>query len=82
MKVKKDCYPIGMRQTTLDMLNEQEPVKICGYEYRAGYALEAIDPVAFRIAVCDYLDILVEDGALIEIDSKYFWADDVETEGA
>lgn len=42
-----------------DYLNDsEEPVTICGLEYAAGYALEQVDPVAFRCALNDWVDSL------------------------
>lgn len=52
-----------------DMLDEcYEPVNICGYEYPAGKALEAVDPVAYRCGRADYESSLYEDGY-----NEYHW---------
>jgi len=39
--------------------------------------LEAVDPVAFRIGVSEYADSEIEDGRLIELNSKYYRLDGV-----
>lgn len=40
-----------------EYLDENEPeVVICGLEYSAGYALQEVDPIAFRGAYLDWLD--------------------------
>lgn len=45
-----------------EMLNEcYGDVNICGYEYSAAYALEQIDPIAYRCGMSDYYDSLYSD---------------------
>lgn len=42
-----------------DHLDEsEETVTICGHEYAAGYALEQVDPTAFRCGMNDWIDSL------------------------
>lgn len=42
-----------------EYLNESEEwVTVCGHEYAAGNVLEAIDPIAFRCGMNDWIDSL------------------------
>lgn len=42
-----------------DYLNDSEDTAtICGHEYAAGYALEQVDPTAFRCGMVDWIDTL------------------------
>lgn len=38
-----------------DFLNDDEPIRIGGLQYSAGFVQRRVDPVAFR---CDYLDYI------------------------
>lgn len=52
-----------------DMLNVNfDTVNICGHEYEQGTALQAVDPVAFRTALSDWIDSECQDGNLIILD--------------
>jgi len=45
-----------------EMLNDcYEVVSVCGYDYDPGYLLKAVDPVAFRVGVSDYMSMVEED---------------------
>lgn len=45
-----------------EMLDEvYGTINICGYEYSASYALEKIDPIAYRCCMTDYADSCYED---------------------
>lgn len=43
-------------------LDEWEVVRICGYEYSPSVALKAVDPVAYRCGLVDYINFLTCDG--------------------
>ncbi len=64
----------------MEFLNDvYEPVNICGMEYDAGNALEAIDPVAFRCGLSDYeseIQSELEDAIESEDDSEIEWLDE------
>lgn len=48
-------------------------------EFDAGRALKKLDPIAYDLGKSEWLNCEVyEDGALIEIDSTYYFAHDVE----
>lgn len=54
-------------------------VTICGMKYSAGTALEACDPVAFRISLGDYeseIQAELEDAIENEDDSDIEWIDE------
>lgn len=54
-------------------------VTICGMTYSAGAALEACDPVAFRVALGDYeseIQSELEDAIENEDDSEIEWAEE------
>lgn len=45
-----------------DMLDDCYPMAdICGYDYRPSYALELVDPIAYRCGFDDYTDSLYDD---------------------
>lgn len=45
-----------------EMLDEvYGTIDICGYEYSASYALEQIDPIAYRCGMSDYADSCYDD---------------------
>ena len=64
----------------MEFLSEvYEPVIICGMEYDAGRALEAIDPIAFRCGLNDYeseIQSELEDAIESEDDSGIEWMDE------
>lgn len=74
--ISKDHY--------MELLNDvYEPVSICGMEYDAGRALEAIDPVAFRCGLSDYeseIQSELEDAIESEDDSEIEWTEEPEEE--
>ena len=50
-----------------DMLDEvYGVVTIGGYHYHTSYALEAVDPIAYRVGMHEYADSLAEDGEKVE----------------
>ncbi len=36
--------------------------------YSASHVLKSTDPIAYRMSVGEYVDVLIEDGELIEVD--------------
>lgn len=60
-----------------DLLNEFEPVKIGGYEFLQGDALEKLDPIAFRQGALDHADSLLSDGILAEDDAGELYYVDI-----
>lgn len=64
----------------MEFLNDvYDPVTICGMSYDAGTALEALDPVAFRISLGDYeseIQAELEDAIENEDDSDIEWIDE------
>ena len=73
---------VDTEDLTLEMLNEiWGIVNVCGFDWEAGYLLLKVDRVAFRQAELDYIDGLVSDGILVEVeDGEYVWKDDYESE--
>ena len=70
---------VDAKRNYLEMLNDcYEPVKICGYEYAQGDALLAIDPVAFRCGLADYISAQLDDEIWVEIQGDFYWKSDVE----
>ena len=69
---------LEMRESDLyaaydDFLDEvHERVFICGFEYSPSLALMRIDRVAYNCGFNDWLDHEVAEGALQEVDGKYF----------
>ena len=76
---KIEASPIDADELFQDLLNEtQEPLKIGRLEYLAGDALRKLDPIAFRCEVSIYIDALLTDGELTEIDGEFYWTSEVE----
>lgn len=72
--------PVDSEDMTLQMLNDcYDAVKIGSLAYEAGEVLKKIDPVAFRECVNDYMDALIEDEYLTEIDGELFQTEDIKT---
>lgn len=56
-----------------ELLNDtNDLVKIGSLTYEAGHVLRQIDPIAFRCGVSDYIDNLLSDDYLEEIDGEYY----------
>lgn len=77
MNTKKDCHwaidnglEVLNREDLFDeMLNEcNEPVVIIGLSYDPAHALKEVDPIAYRCAVNDYIDSLLTDGDISELE--------------
>lgn len=49
-----------------DLLDEGDLITICGYEYEPSRALEAVDPIAYRCGLADYINALQSDGYVVE----------------
>lgn len=75
---KIEASPVDTDELFQDLLNEtQEPLKIGRLEYLAGDALRKLDPIAFRCEVSNYIDSLLTDGELTEIDGEFYWTSEV-----
>ncbi len=65
-----------------ELLNEiYGETQVCGYTYSQGYVLEATDPVAFLIGLCDYesqIQSEMEEALENEDDSEIEWLDSAE----
>ena len=59
-----------------------DEVEIFGVEYSKIEMLKDADPTHFRIAMNEYIDTLVEDGILFEVDGGYSEEDPNEEEVA
>jgi hypothetical protein len=56
-----------------ELLNDtNDLIKIGNLTYEAGHALKNIDSIAFRCGVNDYIDNLLSDNYLEEIDGEYY----------
>jgi len=56
-RVIDELKPIDMDQYVRELIDETEPIiVICGMRYSPAYALEQVDPVAFRCMVSDSFD--------------------------
>lgn len=77
--IKQGIHIINTEELTKDMLNDvYGTVKICGYDYDAGRALEEVDPVAFNEVVNNYIDARLFDGDIVELDDGgYVFADEL-----
>ena len=52
-----------------EMLNEvYGTVKIGSYEYDTARALKEVDPTAYRCGCADYIDSIVQEGAIYQLD--------------
>lgn len=54
-------------------------VKVAGYEYPTSRALKELDPTAYRCGMADYIDSLVSEGAIYQLDDGTLLADDPES---
>ncbi len=45
-----------------DFLDEMGELKVAGLTYAASYALREIDPIAYRVGMSDYVDMMLTDG--------------------
>ena len=61
-----------------DALDCGDMVKIGSLEYLPSQVLEAVDPIAFRIGVSEYADILAEDYAVEGVNEEEAEEDDEE----
>lgn len=59
-----------------EMLDEQGPCTIAGYEYDQSHALRLVDPTAYRCGLADYISSCLDD-QYFEIDGEYFRQDEV-----
>lgn len=76
---KIEASPVDTDELFQELLNQtQEPLKIGRLEYFAGDALRKLDPIAFRCEVSIYIDALLTDGELTEIDGEFYWTSEVE----
>lgn len=56
-----------------DMLDDTHGiVSIAGMEYSTSDALKRLDPIAYRCGLTDYIDSLLTDGEIEEIDGDYY----------
>lgn len=75
----KELKPYDVEESFVDLLNCDGPAKIGGYEYCQAEALKAVDPIAYRCGLSDYIDSLQSEGALSdEIEGEYYSLEDVE----
>lgn len=76
--LKIDAIAIDADELFEELLNDtNDALKIGSLEYPAGYALKKLDPIAFRCGVSDYIDSLLTDGELTEIDGEFYWTRDI-----
>lgn len=76
--LKIDASAIDADELFEELLNDtNDTLKIGNLEYPAGYALKKLDPIAFRCGVNDYIDSLLTDGELTEIDGEFYWTRDI-----
>jgi hypothetical protein len=61
-----------------DALDCGDMVRIGSLEYLPSYVLEAVDPIAFRIGVSEYADMLAEDYAVEGVNEEEADSDDEE----
>jgi hypothetical protein len=58
-------------------LNESyDSIDICGYKYSPAYALEQVDPTAYRCGFVDWLDAWDD---ITEFGGRYWYVSDYET---
>ena len=67
-----DEYEENMRSLYTDT------VSICGYDYDPVDTLKYLDPIAWRCGRFDWLDFMINDDELVEINDKYYRFYDVE----
>lgn len=78
-RIKSQLRPLDTDAEYESFLDEAyEPVNIAGMTYGAGYALEAVDPTAFRCGVADHANAQCNDGEWVEIDGEHYNMDDVQ----
>lgn len=59
-----------------DMLDECYPItEICGLQYTTSDIYKSVDPIAYKCGLADFIDSLITDGIISEIDGKYFEGD-------
>lgn len=49
-----------------EALDEQGPIRIGECDYDVSRVLEAVDPIAYRCGLNDFIDVLVQDGTVVE----------------
>lgn len=68
----------GTDEDYANMLDEvYGQIEICGYKYYAAYALESVDPIAYRCGYGDYFSHLLSDGEFVEYDVYCYRIDDL-----
>ena len=56
-----------------EMLDDcYEPIDICGFKYSPSMSLNLVDVTAYQCGFNDYIDSLLSDDILVEIDGKYY----------
>jgi hypothetical protein len=69
----KRLYDGDLKQLFDEFLDEQyELIKVAGLEYQVSDVLKSVDPVAYRCGLADWLDAMVEDRIIKEVDGKYY----------
>jgi hypothetical protein len=69
----KKLYDGDLKQLFDEFLDEQyELIKVAGLEYQVSDVLKNVDPVAYRCGLADWLDAMVEDGFIKEIEGEYY----------
>lgn len=64
------AYEVAER-TYDDMLDDfYERAEVCGYTYRPSFALERLDPIAYRCGLNDYHNSLLDDIEEVEVDDE------------
>lgn len=57
----------------IELLNDcNDLIKIGNLTYEAGYALQKLDPTAFRCGLNDFIDNQLSDDIIEEIDGDYY----------
>ena len=62
-----------------ESLNEiyGDTVKVGFLNVTTGWAIKMLDPLAFELAMSEETNSLLDDGQLVEIDGKNYWAEKV-----
>lgn len=66
-----------MRMSYADWLDETlEYVEIGNLTYAPSRVLREVDPTAFRVGVCDHVDMMMSDGLLEDWEEGHRWRED------
>lgn len=71
--IEEDGEQIDEEEEFAQMIDECYPIiEVFGSEYDPSHVWKELDPIAFEMGASEYMDSLVQDGMLIEVNGNYY----------